>query len=324
MRKISFEIGFLIGFFSLILIFQPTFADHPEWEGWIWQKGFDTFAEDGDNATTMTLTLPSGEINSQSVLLNYLAVFTDQYDVLKLRRGGGFMQVGIVYPNFQQTGYSYDDMTFFYSDGIEPFPIEHPYIVGAKYTFQIFYEDGWWIYVTDDVSDKRTFIKSDWASGKLTRVSIALENIGSTQPYQPDNKPNTLTQTKDVGTLSNIEDQQFYIGNRAGVKLPSNVFQGWDNEFEVMTVEKHVLGRHITPPQFALFENNNGVYEVGFESVSNPEPMVEPELFPNPESESKLPEWVRNIFIWYASGEIGEDDLINALQFLIKEGIIKT
>jgi len=37
----------------------------------------------------------------------------------------------------------------------------------------------------------------------------------------------------------------------------------------------------------------------------------------------KIPEWVRNIFIWYAEGQIGEDDLISALQFLIKEGIIK-
>jgi len=36
-----------------------------------------------------------------------------------------------------------------------------------------------------------------------------------------------------------------------------------------------------------------------------------------------IPEWVRNIFIWYAEGQIGEDDLNNALEFLINEGIIK-
>ena len=38
---------------------------------------------------------------------------------------------------------------------------------------------------------------------------------------------------------------------------------------------------------------------------------------------SKIPDWVRHIFIWYAERQIGEDELINALQFLIKEGIIK-
>jgi len=40
-------------------------------------------------------------------------------------------------------------------------------------------------------------------------------------------------------------------------------------------------------------------------------------------STSKIPDWVKNIFIWYAEGIIEEDDLINALQFLIQEGIIE-
>jgi len=37
----------------------------------------------------------------------------------------------------------------------------------------------------------------------------------------------------------------------------------------------------------------------------------------------KIPDWVRNIFKFYGAGQIGDDDLINGLQFLIKEGIIK-
>ena len=41
------------------------------------------------------------------------------------------------------------------------------------------------------------------------------------------------------------------------------------------------------------------------------------------ESKTKLPDWVRNIFIWYGEDKISEDELIGALQFLIKEGIIK-
>jgi len=39
--------------------------------------------------------------------------------------------------------------------------------------------------------------------------------------------------------------------------------------------------------------------------------------------DKKIPEWVRNIFIWYGEKAISEDDLIGAIQFLIKEGIIK-
>ena len=38
--------------------------------------------------------------------------------------------------------------------------------------------------------------------------------------------------------------------------------------------------------------------------------------------ESKMPEWVRNIFVWYAQNEISEKELLNALQFLINEKII--
>jgi len=41
------------------------------------------------------------------------------------------------------------------------------------------------------------------------------------------------------------------------------------------------------------------------------------------ELKPKLPDWVRNIFSWYGEDKISEDELISALQFLIKEGIIK-
>ena len=41
------------------------------------------------------------------------------------------------------------------------------------------------------------------------------------------------------------------------------------------------------------------------------------------EIKSKIPEWVKNIFGWYSQGQIGDEELIKALQFLIKEGIIQ-
>jgi len=39
--------------------------------------------------------------------------------------------------------------------------------------------------------------------------------------------------------------------------------------------------------------------------------------------DQKIPDWVKNTFKWYVEGAISEDELINAIQFLIKEGIIK-
>jgi hypothetical protein len=43
----------------------------------------------------------------------------------------------------------------------------------------------------------------------------------------------------------------------------------------------------------------------------------------NVPSKSKVPDWVRNIFIWYGEGKISEDELVKALQFLVQKGIIK-
>jgi len=39
--------------------------------------------------------------------------------------------------------------------------------------------------------------------------------------------------------------------------------------------------------------------------------------------ESKIPKWVRDIALWYGEGTISEDEFIGAIQYLIKEGIIK-
>ena len=38
--------------------------------------------------------------------------------------------------------------------------------------------------------------------------------------------------------------------------------------------------------------------------------------------QSKIPEWVRNVFVWYAENAISEKELLNAIQFLINEKII--
>ena len=40
------------------------------------------------------------------------------------------------------------------------------------------------------------------------------------------------------------------------------------------------------------------------------------------ESIQKIPSWVRNIFIWYASEQISEDELLNAIKFLVNQEII--
>jgi len=45
-------------------------------------------------------------------------------------------------------------------------------------------------------------------------------------------------------------------------------------------------------------------------------------LEPIPEPESKIPDWVKNIFVWYAQDLVSEDELLNAIKYLITEGIL--
>jgi hypothetical protein len=47
-------------------------------------------------------------------------------------------------------------------------------------------------------------------------------------------------------------------------------------------------------------------------------------VFPNSfAEESKLPDWIKNIFVWYGEGQISEDDLLNAITFLVENQIIQ-
>ena len=78
--------------------------------------------------------------------------------------------------------------------------------------------------------------------------------------------------------------------------------------------------------EFWSVDGDNGnkksdIIETNFSLNSQTALISEPK--PEPELESKLPEWVKNIFIWYAEDRISEDELLGAIQFLIQQGIIE-
>ena len=39
--------------------------------------------------------------------------------------------------------------------------------------------------------------------------------------------------------------------------------------------------------------------------------------------QEKLPDWIKNVFIWYGKGQITEGEVLNAIQFLAENDIIK-
>ena len=37
----------------------------------------------------------------------------------------------------------------------------------------------------------------------------------------------------------------------------------------------------------------------------------------------KIPSWAKNIFVWYGQDKISEDELLNAIEFLLNDGLIR-
>ena len=53
--------------------------------------------------------------------------------------------------------------------------------------------------------------------------------------------------------------------------------------------------------------------------------ILKPDTTPEPTELSnvqKIPDWVRNIFIWYGEEKISEDELLSPIKFLVNQGII--
>ena len=96
-----------------------------------------------------------------------------------------------------------------------------------------------------------------------------------------------------------------------------------------MVVELHAKAHHISPPEFVLFENNYGVYEVGFEltlaeAQENARILAEAQEKDahNQYSNGKIPNWIKDIFAWYGQNKVSEDELLNAIKYLIIEKIL--
>ena len=66
-------------------------------------------------------------------------------------------------------------------------------------------------------------------------------------------------------------------------------------------------------------DNSTSITEIETEQE---EILEDSELISNGVIEPKVPEWVKNIALWYGQGTISEDEFIDAIRFLIEEGIV--
>ncbi len=149
---------------------------------------------------------------------------------------------------------------------------------------------------------------------------------------------------------SYIFAEKITLDGKTAMKLETECI-GTDISFRMLTYvfatsEKYVAYVYSTSPasdfdnHLDKFEDsvktlsiNNLVdiqYEIpdGVSSQTESQTQIDPpslELVAGPSDESiqKIPDWVKNTMQWFLDGVISEDEMIAAIQFLVKEGIIK-
>ena len=65
------------------------------------------------------------------------------------------------------------------------------------------------------------------------------------------------------------------------------------------------------------------VTEIESETESEQDTSIEQPIISNGTAPSLIPDWIKNIALWYGQGNVTEDEFINAIKFLINQGIIE-
>jgi hypothetical protein len=129
-----------------------------------------------------------------------------------------------------------------------------------------------------------------------------------TQAVCPNGIYDTEKIREDLLNMINIQNREMnllYDTETRGGSIQSKQDE-WDEKISGMLSRYH--------------EEFPGYYFVDEKSAPDGYYFVDPEDVE--EKIDKIPEWVRNIFIWYGEKSISEDEVLNAIKFLINQGII--
>jgi len=146
-----------------------------------------------------------------------------------------------------------------------------------------------------------------------------------------DGKTAMKLETECIGTDISIRMLTYvYATNEKYVAYVYSTFPSTDFENHLDEFEDSVKTLSINNLVDLQYEIPNDIRqrneERGSETVSRTQidpPSLQLDVGPSDESVQKIPDWVKNTMQWYLDGVISEDEMINAIQFMIKEGIIK-
>ena len=286
-----------------------TFStDKPdEYEYWFWQKAVEANATPEENFAKTIFSIPESKTNSNFRILDSVFIFTET---------GDFIRAGVVYESTVRNGYL-TPISFFYSDDKTHYLTIHPYHPSIENEISIYYDNGWKISFLDTEINYVHEFDADWASGKyISYGGIIFENVADEQ---------TIISSCDyLGTIDSIKDQKLFFGTN-GIKWrePEIVRSGYDIDQQI--ISGNTLLHQIPPPDFAHITETQSGYEIGFNCPKNQLEQTPETLITRLEISQKslIPDWIKNTMKWYAEEKISEQEMINALQYLIKERIIK-
>ncbi len=165
------------------------------------------------------------------------------------------------------------------------------------------------------IGESEFYLDSD---NKLFRAKVVIEN------FDPAGDGYYFMRVSDSSgnVVKETEILPKYKGNQIwGTEIAHIITNEVPETFQILIYTE--FGTATATETISLLETKPNVQQAVKEETKETEPVPEPEPEVIEEPEQKLPDWVRNIFIWYAEEQISEDELIGALQFLIKEGIIQ-
>jgi len=125
-----------------------------------------------------------------------------------------------------------------------------------------------------------------------------------------------------IGGQALLGEYEIHIRSEYGSQTGSTKFSILESQDDSETIPETEPSTEVKPVE-ELNESKDDVETTKQNQTQIDPPSLELDEGPSDQSSQKIPDWVKRTMGWYAEGLISEDEMIAAIQFLVREGIIK-
>ncbi len=125
-----------------------------------------------------------------------------------------------------------------------------------------------------------------------------------------------------IGSQALLGEYEIHIRSEYGSQTGSTKFSILESQDDSETIPETEPSTEVKPVE-ELNESKDDVETTKQNQTQIDPPSLELDEGPSDQSSQKIPDWVKRTMGWYAEGLISEDEMIAAIQFLVREGIIK-